>query len=125
LTGNAYEHARRAHPRDLYRTIIKNERGTPLSTGNEDLPRDDISVENWIRRRDANWKIILQTGPQGDNIPNLTFGNDADGNAENVVAVDVLGNLWIMDIFTTSIPHERIPGLHHTPTGSRRAHLGK
>lgn len=53
----------------------------------------------------------VTTGDAGHNIPNLTFGSDEEGRAINLLAVDVLGNLWVMDLVSRK-PHIRIPGIH-------------
>ncbi|KAI1845687.1 hypothetical protein JX266_008298 [Neoarthrinium moseri] len=71
-----------------------------------------------LSQRDANWKITLDTAPIGDNIPNLTFSSDKDGKAEKVVAVDVAGNIWLMDIWNPYINYEKIPAIHRARPGS-------
>jgi hypothetical protein len=68
----------------------------------------------WLRRRDLNWKITFDTRPQGDNIPNLTFSNDKEGNANQVVAIDIKGNIWLMDIWNLDAPFQIIPSLHRS-----------
>ncbi|KAI0396255.1 hypothetical protein F5Y17DRAFT_456194 [Xylariaceae sp. FL0594] len=49
--------------------------------------------------REYNYHITLQTGPSGNNIPNVAFADDDDGNADHVVAVDITGNIWVMKIW--------------------------
>ncbi|ETS87575.1 hypothetical protein PFICI_01403 [Pestalotiopsis fici W106-1] len=75
-----------------------------------------------LKQRTCNWKITLDTSPAGSNIPNLTFSNDKDGNADKVVAVDIEGNLWLMNIWSFDVPFQKIPSLHRR---SRRTDAGQ
>lgn len=64
-------------------------------------------------------------GDMGDNIPNVAFTSGADGEADKVAAIDVEGNLWLMDIwkFHNCPPHQRIEQIHrppYPPTRQRR-----
>jgi hypothetical protein len=127
LTGHSYNHIPGLHHKSFYRTFIKDHRGVPGPMVGlcEDNTVDGIAIEDLMRRRDANWKIILETGPAGDNIPNLAFGSDEDGNAEKIVAVDVAGNIWVMDIWTLFSPNERIPSIHRAQAASMPGDIGK
>ncbi|KAI0600796.1 hypothetical protein F4775DRAFT_543476 [Biscogniauxia sp. FL1348] len=128
LTGELYQHVEEADHVEFFRTLIKNEKGIlgnrVTSGGEKDTAKFASRLEHAVRRRDANWRIVLETGNAGDNIPNVAFGSDADGDAEKVVAVDVKGNLWIMDIWRMNkCPHIRLDGLHTVRTASDRQRL--
>ncbi|KAI5920039.1 hypothetical protein F4810DRAFT_713910 [Camillea tinctor] len=128
LTGELYQHIEEADHVEFFRTLIKDENGVlgnrVISGGEKDNAKFVNGLERAVRRRDANWRIVLKTGSAGDNIPNVAFGSDADGEAEKVVAVDVKGNLWIMDIWgMNKCPHIRLDGLHSTRTPSDRQRL--
>ncbi|KAI0136537.1 hypothetical protein BJ170DRAFT_677408 [Xylariales sp. AK1849] len=125
LTGCPYRHLRGERTADLYRTIVKDDKGVPVTIEGVDLNMAENSVDDMIRCRDANWKMVLETGLLGDNIPNLTFSNDESGNVDKVVAVDVSGNIWLMDIWTTHKAHRVIPGLHRSRTTSVPGDTGK
>ncbi|KAF7537834.1 hypothetical protein G7054_g3381 [Neopestalotiopsis clavispora] len=71
-----------------------------------------ISASQVLKQRTYNWKITLNTAPAGDNIPNLTFSNDKNGFAEKVIAVDIQGNLWLMDIWSLDVSFQKIPSLY-------------
>jgi len=72
-----------------------------------------------FHRREYNYHIILETGRNGNNIPNVTFGDDDDGNADDVVAVDISGNIWVMNIWALDRrPHWAIEGLYQTYASS-------
>ncbi|KAI1493141.1 hypothetical protein F5X96DRAFT_623087 [Biscogniauxia mediterranea] len=128
LTGELYQHVEEADHVEFFRTLIKNEKGAlgnrVISGGEKDNAKFVSGLERAVRRRDANWRIVLETGSAGDNIPNVAFGSDADGDAEKVLAVDVKGSLWIMDIWKMNkCPHIRIDGLHSIRTPSDRQRL--
>jgi hypothetical protein len=122
LTGAPFRHVPGIESRDLYWKIVKNCRG-----GVEDMRTrfPDGFLEHLLRQRDTNWKIVLQTGPHGDNIPNLTFSDDEEGNAEKVVAIDVAGKVWMMDIWTFNESFVAIPPLHRGPPHSRPGDHGR
>jgi hypothetical protein len=76
-------------------------------------------------RREYNYHIILQTGRNGNNIPNVTFSDDDDGNADNVVAVDISGNIWVMNIWALDGRHHGvIESLYQTYSSSTAASRG-
>lgn len=125
LTGKPFETLPGDHPHELYRHIKKYDNGRLYSYApdfNTNRFRNDaIEKEALVRRRDANWRITLETGTAGNNIPNLTFSDDEFGHADKVVAVDISGNLWLMDIWNfQGQPHVRIPGLHSPKHSSGR-----
>jgi len=58
-----------------------------------------MELERHLRRRDRYWRIILPVSEFGNNIPNIAFWDDDQGNAEKVVAVDLNGFCWLLDIW--------------------------
>lgn len=64
-----------------------------------------------LLRRDRNWRIVVLLGPGCENIPNVCFVDDADGEAEKVCAVDVKGFAWLADIWKACQPCTRIEPL--------------
>lgn len=54
---------------------------------------------------------VVATGDAGHNLPNVAFTSDEEGLADNLLAVDVLGNLWVMDLMSEN-PHVRVPCIH-------------
>ena len=55
-------------------------------------------------------------GPMGGNIPNVAFTNDSHGEAEKIAAVDINGNVWLMDIWNLiGRPHIKIERIHQIP----------
>ncbi|KAK6079121.1 hypothetical protein SCUP515_04154 [Seiridium cupressi] len=110
--------------RRLYYTVRKNPSGCP-DAGNVKLYEDNTKNESWVRRRDANWIITLDTRPQGDNIPNLTFSSDESGDADKVVAIDVKGNIWLMDIWRFGRPFQKILPLHRGLPNSLPGDVGR
>ncbi|ERT03115.1 hypothetical protein HMPREF1624_01420 [Sporothrix schenckii ATCC 58251] len=74
------------------------------------VPSDDLSpttyagasaleLESMLRQRDRYWRILLPIGTSGHNIPSIDFISDPAGIAEKVAAVDILGSIFIMDIW--------------------------
>ena len=45
------------------------------------------------------FRKVLKLGPEGHNIPSIDFSNDSNGQAHSVLATDIVGNLWIFDIW--------------------------
>ncbi len=56
-------------------------------------------LEKHFQSRTRTWHIILSVGHNGHNMPDVAFCDDGAGNAEKVVAVDLGGNIWIIDIW--------------------------
>ncbi|KAK8088904.1 hypothetical protein PG997_003865 [Apiospora hydei] len=96
----------------LYKTVVrdihevKKEGDVPYMT-----PRD---VSFAMNRRHLNWKIVFETGDLGHNIPNLAFSSDAEGHVDKVVAVDVRGTIWLLNIWELWEPPTMIPGIHRS-----------
>ncbi|CAI0655786.1 unnamed protein product, partial [Colletotrichum noveboracense] len=55
--------------------------------------------EACVLKRKRNWRIVIPLGDGGHNIPNISIWDDEDGFAEKVVAIDINGTLWILDIW--------------------------
>ncbi|KAI1409764.1 hypothetical protein F5Y13DRAFT_87903 [Hypoxylon sp. FL1857] len=132
LTGQPYRHTLEADPVEFFRNIVKDENGNILDPGRDPSQPPIVlnhattdaskiaALENAIRRRDANWRIILETGRTGTNLPNIAFSSDQYGEAAKVVAVDINGRLWIMDIWHfDQRPHIKIEGLHRSRSRAR------
>jgi hypothetical protein len=63
--------------------------------------------------RKRGYRIIIQTDEQGNNIPNVAFTSNPDGDADEVLAIDISGNIWVMNIW--SLDERRllfVEGLH-------------
>jgi hypothetical protein len=58
-----------------------------------------LELERHFRSRTRTWRIVLPLGVEGHNVPSIAFCDDERGNADKVVAVDVRGNTWILDIW--------------------------
>ncbi|KAG8353071.1 hypothetical protein FVEN_g9029 [Fusarium venenatum] len=56
-----------------------------------------------IQRRTRNWRIVIRLPSVADNIPNVCFIDDRQGNAQRVGAVDVKGNAWLADIWKGNV----------------------
>ncbi|KAH7329042.1 hypothetical protein B0I35DRAFT_34701 [Stachybotrys elegans] len=63
------------------------------------------------RLRLRSWRILLKFGPLANNMPNIGFMDNQDGDAERLCAVDVEGTLWVAEIWNDSKPVVRFPGL--------------
>lgn len=58
-----------------------------------------IELERHYQSRTRTWRVILPTGQQGHNIPTIAFADNAHGEADKVVALDINDNTWILDIW--------------------------
>ncbi|KAI1468904.1 uncharacterized protein F4812DRAFT_425130 [Daldinia caldariorum] len=106
LTGKSYRHNPLVDSVEFFRNVAKDTNGDAVEwTNDRPLPYRGTnpgrkkSLEKVIRRRDANWRIILEIGREGSNIPNVAFGSDNTGEADKIVAIGICGCLWIMDIW--------------------------
>ncbi|SPQ17860.1 6d3c751f-4505-4dd6-ac4f-3af93eb9be9c [Thermothielavioides terrestris] len=63
-----------------------------------------LALEKHLRSRTRTWRIVLPLSHVGDNIPNLAFMDDEAGEADKVVAIDVAGNVWLLDIWKLGTP---------------------
>lgn len=67
------------------------------------------------RRTWSSFRKILKL-TEGHNIPSIDFSSDSNGDAHAVLATDILGNLWILDIWQDGGDPEnwvkRIPSMH-------------
>ncbi|KAG5951065.1 hypothetical protein E4U53_003831 [Claviceps sorghi] len=57
------------------------------------------SVEDRVRRRVRNWRIVIALGSLASNIPNISFVDDKHGNADKISAIDIKGAMWLADIW--------------------------
>ena len=63
-----------------------------------------------ISARNSNGRKILKLGPDGHNIPSISFASSINGEAESILAADIHGNLWILEIWSNA--RTRVPGMH-------------
>ncbi|KAG6030335.1 hypothetical protein E4U41_000125 [Claviceps citrina] len=56
-------------------------------------------VEERIRCRARNWRIVVVLGLLASNLPNISFLDDKYGNADKISAVDILGTMWVAEIW--------------------------
>ena len=52
-----------------------------------------------VLARKRNWRIVLPVKRNGHNIPNIDFVSSPNGHAQKISAVDIHGNLWLLDIW--------------------------
>lgn len=82
-----------------------NHRGMPAKfseTDNSWVTTSDeatFRLQKHFKARTRTWRITLPLGSSGNNIPNLTFVDDEAGEADRVAAIDILGTVWILDIW--------------------------
>lgn len=86
----------------------------PALASEIDKNQDDTEeLEVVVRKRAKNWRIVVALGPKADNIPNVSFLDRSDGQAEKVCAVDINGTLWIADIWRPGQPVRKILASTH------------
>ncbi|KAG6099994.1 hypothetical protein E4U30_005634 [Claviceps sp. LM220 group G6] len=56
-------------------------------------------VEERVRRRARNWRIVITLGVLASNIHNISFVDDKHGNANKISAIDNDGAMWLVDIW--------------------------
>ncbi|PSS03638.1 hypothetical protein BD289DRAFT_478469 [Coniella lustricola] len=71
-------------------------------------------LQQRFRTRQRTWRIMIPLGNQASNIPSLTFCEAVDGNADRIAAIDILGCLYIADIWKVGTRPVRIP-VHNVP----------
>ncbi|TGJ86642.1 hypothetical protein E0Z10_g2129 [Xylaria hypoxylon] len=64
---------------------------------------------DFFHHREYGYRFVLETGELGSNIPNVAFTNNADGDAIGILAVDISGKLWVLDIWSYDYPPHRFP----------------
>ncbi|KAL2023449.1 hypothetical protein VTK56DRAFT_2445 [Thermocarpiscus australiensis] len=62
-----------------------------------------LELQKHFQSRTRTWRIILPLGRAGNNIPNLTFVDDEAGEADKVAAIDILDNVWLLDIWRIGV----------------------
>ncbi|OHE97859.1 hypothetical protein CORC01_06894 [Colletotrichum orchidophilum] len=95
------------HQKSRLIAISSNKREvTVFAFGLSRLPEDMESqarpldyCERSVLKRKRNWRICIPLGDGGHNIPNLSLWDDPQGFAEKVVANDIYGTTWILDIW--------------------------
>lgn len=84
----------------------------PALTSRAEFNQSD-ELEVSVRKRTNNWRIVVALGPKADNIPNISFLDRSDGQAEKICAVDINGTLWIADIWRPCQPVRKIVASTH------------
>lgn len=74
------------------------------------FPEVGVDFKSSVDFRRNNIRRVLKLGPEGHNIPSITFAGDADGEARSILAVDIQGTLWILDIWGEE--KQQIRGIH-------------
>lgn len=57
------------------------------------------AYEAAVLARKRNWRIVLPVKRSGGNIPNIDFVDSPHGYAQKISAVDINGNIWLLDIW--------------------------
>lgn len=81
--------------------------GRPSTQGPDDSVKLDAR-ESFVRERTKNWRIVLALEYNANNIPNICFVDDDQGEAEKVFAIDIDGYTWIADIWRIDVPVKSI-----------------
>lgn len=58
-----------------------------------------LELEKHFVSRTRTWRIVLPFGTEGQNSPSVAFLDDHRGDANMVVAVDIVGNTWVHDLW--------------------------
>ncbi|TRX97923.1 hypothetical protein FHL15_001133 [Xylaria flabelliformis] len=102
--------------RGLFLSIRKNSDGRLLDMSepfgqSEFIGNADVGL--LFRQRQDAYRFILETGAQGNNIPNIAFGSNSEGDAVDILAVDIAGQLWVMNIWSMrGVRNRCFEGLH-------------
>ncbi|KAL2198944.1 hypothetical protein P885DRAFT_75354 [Corynascus similis CBS 632.67] len=109
--------------------LQKRNEPPPRFSVNEDSPRTTsglpaLQLQKHLQSRSRMWRIILPLGQAGNNIPNICFLDDEEGNADKVVAIDIVGTVWFLDIWKVGTPpirwpdaYARVPQMAHGVRG--------
>ncbi|KAH6853408.1 hypothetical protein B0I37DRAFT_5949 [Chaetomium sp. MPI-CAGE-AT-0009] len=84
-----------------------------------DCGHSALGLQRHFQSRSRSWRIVLPLGNGGSNVPNVSFLDDEMGDAEKVVAIDIAGAVWFLDIWRLNVPHVRWPDAGYT----REPHL--
>lgn len=113
------------YERDLYLPIRVSADGIveqkPISLASE----IDLGPDN-LKRRERSYQFIFEIGWRGNNIPNVAFSSNADGDAAEVLAVDISGKLWVIDLKSClDTPHRIVDSLYkvHEARTNPQTHL--
>ncbi|KAK7907874.1 hypothetical protein PG985_015177 [Apiospora marii] len=96
----------------LYKTVVRDTQ--VVKTGGDVPYSSPQQISSAMSKRNLNWRVVFETGEVGHNIPNLDFSSDKDGHVDKVVAIDVRGNLWLMNIWELWESPQMIPGIHRS-----------
>ncbi len=68
-----------------------------------------FQLQRHFLSRTRTWRVILPLGRTANNIPNISFVDDEIGEAEKVAAIDIVGNVWLLDIWKIGAMSVRWP----------------
>ncbi|KAI0446736.1 hypothetical protein F4803DRAFT_502259 [Xylaria telfairii] len=105
---------------NLFIRVVKDAEGRVKSTSEIGSHQQFMALvkgtndrRTFFRQRQDAYHFVLETGIRGDNMPSVAFGNDSEGDAVDILAVDILGQLWFMNIWSLrDHPPWYISGLH-------------
>ncbi|RWA07082.1 hypothetical protein EKO27_g8023 [Xylaria grammica] len=93
--------------RDLFLRMKKRREGPLIDVSGA---FGDKIHEDFSRHRERGYRFILETGQAGNNIPNVAFGNNRSGDAIDIIAIDISGKVWVLDIWLRDYPpHSFLP----------------
>ncbi|EFX04718.1 hypothetical protein CMQ_1646 [Grosmannia clavigera kw1407] len=75
----------------------------PPAASADGRPTSDLELLRLLHLRDRNWRILLPLGLSGHNMPGIAFIDDANGDAEKVIGVDIHGNAWFLDLWKVGV----------------------
>ncbi|KAI0417980.1 hypothetical protein F5X98DRAFT_363475 [Xylaria grammica] len=87
--------------RDLFLRMKKRREGPLIDVSGA---FGDKIHEDFSRHRERGYRFILETGQAGNNIPNVAFGNNRSGDAIDIIAIDISGKVWVLDIWLRDYP---------------------
>ncbi|KOS16689.1 hypothetical protein ESCO_004860 [Escovopsis weberi] len=79
-------------------TSCRGSGGQQVSESCDCCPRCQAAASG-IPRRERNWRILIVFTSEASNIPNISFLDSRNGQAEMICAVDILGALWFAPIW--------------------------
>ncbi|KAM0427467.1 hypothetical protein ACHAPT_007427 [Fusarium lateritium] len=71
----------------------------PKEAPSSDSQKPSKPEKNVDHRRGRNWRIVIVMGSDSDNMPNVCFVDDFEGQAQKVCAIDIKGTAWLADIW--------------------------
>jgi hypothetical protein len=75
---------------------------------NQVLPGPYANCESSVLCRRRDWRILVHPSTLGNNIPSIDFVNSPDGFAQKIVACDISGYIWLLDIWRKGAPPNQL-----------------